>query len=72
MSEQQWRPTHEIRRPEKSPVRVMLCAINADDTGAPGYTLEEWESEIAADYERTADGRWLFQGESFAGEVSHA
>ena len=36
---------------------------------SPGYTIEEWKSEIAAGYERTAGGEWFFQGEPFTGEV---
>ena len=39
---------------------VMLC----DDGGGggPAFTREEWDSEIAADWERSDEGEWTFQG----------
>lgn len=55
-------PTHIIKLADKTSghelddIPVQLC----DDGVA--YTKQEWESSVHADWERTDDGDWLFQG----------
>jgi len=55
-------PTHRITTATET-VDVMLV------DGA-AYTQAEWDSSSAADYERSEDGKWTFQGEAFDGTVS--
>lgn len=57
-----FRPTHRITLGDGSLLQVML-----DDGCA--YQRCEWDAADAADYERTDDGRWTFQGQPFAGRV---
>lgn len=55
-------PTHRITRTSGAVIAVMLC-------GGAAYSQQEWDAADAADYERTDDGRWLFQGQPFSGTV---
>jgi len=55
-------PTHCIKLNRRDAIYVML-----DDGRA--YQRCEWDTATAADYERTDDGRWLFQGQAFNGRV---
>ena len=65
MTTKTWIATHEIVHGYGSQtVEVML-----DATGA-AYQRHEWDATVDADYERTGDGRWLFQGEPFVGQVT--
>ena len=54
-------PTHRIET-DRETVYVMLVDGSA-------YQQCEWDAVDAADYERADDGRWLFQGQPFAGSV---
>ena len=56
-----FRPTHRITT-DRETVDVMLIEGAA-------YQQCEWDAVDAADYERADDGRWLFQGQPFAGSV---
>ena len=58
-----FRATHRITLDNGDTIEV--CLVD----GGGAYTLEEWESGTLADYERTDDGAWTFQGEPFAGTV---
>jgi hypothetical protein len=62
MTTTDFRPTHLIHTMH-GPVEVMLT----DDGSA--YTAAEWAAMDTADYERTAAGRWTFQGQSLDGRV---
>ena len=57
-----FQPTHRITTDRES-VEVMLT-----DSGA-AYQRHEWDATVDSDYERADDGRWLFQGQPFAGRV---
>jgi len=63
MTTKNWVATHEIQHGPIT-VKVML-----DPSGA-AYQRDEWDATDAADYERTEDGRWLFQGKPFVGRVT--
>lgn len=54
-------PTHRIET-DRETVEVMLVDGIA-------YQKTEWDSLDTAEYERADDGRWLFQGQPFAGSV---
>jgi hypothetical protein len=56
-------PTHRIFWPGSEPVELMLV------DGGAAYTLAEWQTASAADYERNDDGDWLFQGQPFSAIV---
>lgn len=56
--------THEITfTPANGTPRATLVAL----IDGAAYTREEWGSESAADWVRTDDGRWLFQGQATPG-----
>ena len=57
-----FRPTHRITLDSGETLDVMLV------DGA-AYQQCEWDADANADYELTDDGRWLFQGQPFAGRV---
>jgi hypothetical protein len=57
-----WSATHRITTDAGEVIDVML------DDGA-AYTAAEWVATGAADYECDEGGRWLFQGQPFAGKV---
>jgi hypothetical protein len=57
-----WSATHRITTDSGEVIDVML-----DDGVA--YTAAEWCATVAADYECDEAGRWLFQGQPFAGSV---
>jgi len=57
-----WSATHRIWK-DGCVYHVML-----DD--GPAYTEDEWNTDSQADFERTEDGSWLFQGQSFRGKVT--
>ena len=54
-------PTHRIET-DRETVDVMLVNRVA-------YQPSEWDALDSADYERDESGRWLFQGQPFAGTV---
>ena len=56
-----FQPTHVIQH-DSTTVEVMLV-------DGVAYQRGEWDDTTDADYERTDDGRWLFQGETFNGSV---
>ena len=56
-----FRPTHRITTARET-FDVMLV------DGA-AYQQCEWETALAADYERNDEGDWLFQGQPFSGIV---
>ena len=56
-----FQPTHVIQH-DSTTVEVMLV-------DGVAYQRDEWESTTGADYQRTDDGRWLFNGEAFNGTV---
>jgi hypothetical protein len=57
-----WTATHRITTDAGEVIDVML-----DDGVA--YSAAEWVATVAADYECDEAGRWLFQGQPFAGSV---
>jgi hypothetical protein len=59
---EKWIPTHRIMRYGRA-YFVMLT-----DEGA-AYTRDEARALDHADFERTPDGTWLFQGQPFKGTV---
>ena len=56
-------PGHHRIVTDRETVEVLLA-----DNGA-AYQRHEWDATVDSDYERTDDGRWLFQGQPFAGSV---
>lgn len=64
MSRKQFVATHTITTPRHT-YTVMLCANPKG--GGPAYTRAEWDSYSAADWERTPEGKWLFQGAAVEG-----
>jgi hypothetical protein len=54
-------PTHRIEN-DRETVEVMLV-------DGVAYQQCEWDAIDSADYEQDEDGRWLFQGQLFAGTV---
>ena len=56
-----FRPTHTITlRPGLNGKAYSRERVQLVDGAA--YTLEEWGSSAPADWERSEDGRWYFQG----------
>ena len=58
-----WKPTHIITHDGQT-IEVML------DEGR-GYTKEEWDEELHADYS-LFHGVWFFMGQPFSGRVRDA
>jgi hypothetical protein len=54
-------PTHRIT-PKRGPAFDVMLRDGI------GYQKHEWEHYVSADYE-VVDGKWVFQGEPFAGKV---
>ena len=60
----QWTPTHKITfRPVQGDPEETIVAL----VEGVAYTIEEWEAESSADWERAEDGSWLFQGQAAPG-----
>ena len=68
------KPTHRItltgfaqERGRVAPDEVILVTMCG--ASGPAYTKQEWLTGSPADFERTSDGSWTFQGEAFSGKV---
>jgi len=60
-----WKATHQITFVTASGTASTRSTVMLLD-GA-GYTRSEWDAGARADWERDADGRWLFHGQATPG-----
>lgn len=59
MSKYTFRPTHDIHITHRDGSHTIVRVRLVDGVA---YTLDEWEAESLADWERQDDGTWTFQG----------